>query len=152
MVSLHFFTTKERIEELTDEDIVIHSSGGKFKADDGDLRTVADHNELAKNTPVRKNVTEMIGRESDNVYARSVYYTYQEDSSISLFDWIEVIPKYRNKGIGRMFIEETIRHIDSKTDAEQTYLKLENPSLQSVLIDVGFVEGDIGASGTWLVR
>lgn len=152
MVSMHFSRARDLIEELVDEGVKVYIVENESVAEDGDLRTVADHNGLTQNTTVRKWTVKLVGKESNETYARTIYYNYREDPSVSLFDWVEVDPDYRGNGIGRSFIEESVRHIDSKTSTEEIYLKLENPTLQSVLIDIGFREVEIDASATWLVR
>lgn len=151
MASLHFSTARQIVDSLVDEGVKIRMSEDKDTASDGDLRRVADEYGLTDNTTVRKWTVEIVGRESDESYASVVYYNFIEDPSVSLFDWVEVDPEFRGNGVGRALVEEAVKHIEAKTSTEETYLKLENPQLRSVLIDVGFVEVDMGRD-TWLVR
>lgn len=152
MVKLQFSSTKKHIESLIDESITIRLTKTDSTADEGDLNTVATHVDLPETTPVKKRTIEFVGRDSDTIYAKSIYVNYMHDQFISLFDWIEVIPEYRGEGISRTLIEDTLRHIDSKTPTVDTYLKLEAPIIRGILIDTGFQEIEVNPAETWLVR
>lgn len=151
MNSRYFSNSQELLSDLVDGSIEVSVDTITMKAS-GDTQTIAEHIGLSSRAGVKKTVIELREQESDEMYARTIYYTYEDKPTVALFDWIEVHPTCRGNGVGRVLIEETVNHIDSETQAEETYLKLDNPTIQSPLIDVGFAQTDVNGKATWFVR
>lgn len=152
MVSLHFSRARDLAEGLVDEGVKICMDRDDSDIETGDLQTVAQFQDIPEGSSVDSWVVKLVGRESDTTYAKTIYYNYEDDRSISLFDWVGVHPDYQGNGIGGTLIEETIKHIEAKTPTEDIFLKLEEPMLRGLLIDVGFSEIQMGSTETWLSR
>lgn len=152
MVSLHFSRARDIVEGLVDEGVKVCMDRDNSDIETGDLQTVAQFQELPEESSVDSWDIKLVGMDSDTTYAKTIYYNYEDDRSISLFDWVGVHPDYQGNGIGGALIEETIKHIEAKTPTENIFLKLEEPMLRELLINIGFYEIQMGSSETWLER
>lgn len=97
--------------------------------------------------------TVQVVNDDGEVYAEAIIHTLDNDPSVALLDWVEIVDhEHRGNGIGRTLHEEAVNYIENELGAETIYTKVENPKMQSVNIDTGFKQIDAPSLDAWYKR
>lgn len=139
----HFHYLADQLSEYCEENISIKVSRSE-RDNSGSVFTIAELEGITtgeKDQLKTDQTTITFRNDTDTEKAIGTYYVLQEDSSIAVIEWIEISDERAwGKGLGRLFHELVVDHIDQTTNADRIYSQLEEPNLQSVLIDSGFVQ------------
>lgn len=154
-IDKHLFeATKNAVEDHVDSELSIELIRNPVTNSEGDTNTVGTYENMPTSYENgRRNLTQTkihIINESGEYYVEAIYKQFQDDPSVTLLEWIEVVdPPLRGNGIGRTLLENTIDHIEQTTETTHIYTKVENPHMVGPNIDCGFQEVDIVTNETW---